>query len=1023
MNDPDRNEVDCRELEDESDPVDVLLTEFVNRHRQGESPTIEEYVRRHPDLADEIRELFPMVVDMERLKEEKSVSSDNGYVGLGTDKLDQLGDFRILGEIGRGGMGVVYEAQQLSLGRRVAVKVLPEQSLGSEKRLRRFQREAQTAAKLHHTNIVPVFGVGQQDQHHYIVMQLIQGVGLDEILVQLRKITEQKVTYDLHGSSSSASRSVRVHQNALRLIRDEFEAPSPTVWDSSSFATDPPSHGPGSSDFQTDVTMELVTGSVHSADYDQYPQSDESGEENARSRSTEIPPLNETFWRSVAKIGVQVAEALEYAHQQGTLHRDIKPANLLLEEDGTVWVADFGLAKVASDTDVSRTGDIVGTLCYMAPERFREETDARGDIFSLGLTLYELLTLHRAFDDSDHGRLVQRITQTELKPPRHFIPEIPCDLETIVLKAAGREPSTRYQTAGELADDLRRFLEDRPIEARRITPAERLWRWCRRNRIVAGLAGAAFLLVCLVAVVATVGYKRESTQRRIVETERERATAMADSAVAALDRIYGQIVPSFVSVSHADFDQDDDDSLLASDQPTLSNETASILENFLGFYDELASRFDDNPDVVLQSIVAYRRVGEIHERLGKSEEAASAFYAAIERVEGLVGENTTEHIELRTELARIYSGLGNVQLGTDFQQAREHYQKAVKFLPPVEEIIKYAPETQYELARGHYYLSRRPPFTPKRPPRRPSRHEGTRSGRPGRGPDGTDRRPEHSRDRSRDREDDFEKHNRIATGLLIQLVVSNDGNPDYKLLLALCHREAHAHGLEARQRDERAIAVLEELHKDYPDVPQYAFELSETYSRIHFSMRDEEVGYEEYAAYPEAEERLRMAQRIANSLSVKQPNIPQYSQLQPIIYWKLATIQRRLSKPGESNQNLRNAVRLQTELLERFSQLPFHQRIRLGLLESELAQLSLFRGKLEESVNQVARAIANLEMAMPDEEKSKRFIRRLIERAYRLKAETLEALGDMNAAEEAVQHARQIRDENHRERRPHGRGQ
>ena len=197
------------------------------------------------------------------------------------------------------------------------------------------------------------------------------------------------------------------------------------------------------------------------------------------------------YWRSVARIGIQVADALEYAHRQGTLHRDIKPANLLLDNRGTVWIADFGLAKLGDSDDLTHSGDMVGTLRYMAPEQFAGKADARSDVYNLGLTLYELLTLRPAFDQKDRHRLIRQMAHEEPPHPRKLNPAIPRDLETIVVKSMACDPAHRYQTAGELAADLCCFLEDRPIRARRVTPVGRAWRWCRRNRALAALTGTA----------------------------------------------------------------------------------------------------------------------------------------------------------------------------------------------------------------------------------------------------------------------------------------------------------------------------------------------------------------------------------------------------------------------------------------------------------------------------------------------------------------------------------------------------
>ncbi|MCA9118096.1 MAG: serine/threonine protein kinase, partial [Planctomycetaceae bacterium] len=235
------------------------------------------------------------------------------------------------------------------------------------------------------------------------------------------------------------------------------------------------------------------------------------------------------YWRNVARIGVQAARGLHYAHSQGTLHRDIKPGNLLLDHEGTVWIADFGLARMAEQEDLTRTGDLIGTLRYMAPEQFAGSSDARSDVYSLGLTLYELLTLRPACDETDRGRLIRQITDASPPPPRQLNPAIPRDLETIVLKAISRELPHRYQQASELAEDLGRWLEDRPIRARRARWGERLWRWSRRNRLAASLAGVSVVAVVLAAVTGWTGYV--STASAL-----ERASARRDEALAATSR-------------------------------------------------------------------------------------------------------------------------------------------------------------------------------------------------------------------------------------------------------------------------------------------------------------------------------------------------------------------------------------------------------------------------------------------------------------------------------------------------------
>ncbi len=215
------------------------------------------------------------------------------------------------------------------------------------------------------------------------------------------------------------------------------------------------------------------------------------------------------YLRSVARIGVQVAEALEYTHEQGILHRDIKPSNLLLDADGEVWVTDFGLAKAQGSDELTRTGDIVGTLQYMAPERFNGWSDPRSDVYALGATLYELLALRPAFDESDRVKLIDRVLHESAMPLRQVNRQIPRDLETVVLKALAKEPGERYATAGQMAEDLQRFVVGKPILARRSSAIERSWRWSKRNPLVAGAIGALAAALVVTTVIAVLYADRQ----------------------------------------------------------------------------------------------------------------------------------------------------------------------------------------------------------------------------------------------------------------------------------------------------------------------------------------------------------------------------------------------------------------------------------------------------------------------------------------------------------------------------------
>jgi serine/threonine protein kinase/WD40 repeat protein len=445
-----------------SDPLNALAEEFVGRYRRGERPALSEYAARHPELAEEIHELFPALVMMEDLG---SVGGQPVRAGPAAVP-EQLGEYRILREIGRGGMGVVYEAAQESLGRHVALKILPFHNLMEASHLERFRREARAAAQLHHTNIVPVFGVGEHEGIHFYAMQYIQGQSLDEVIEEVKKLRAAKP-----GAGDDPPRPPSASV-AGALLTGELDRAS----------------------------VDGMAGEAHGLE----PVGLETAKQPARtlagssSQLTRQPDVQ--YFRSVARLGVQVAEALHYAHRQGILHRDIKPSNLLLDLSGTAWVTDFGLAKAEDSGELTKTGDIVGTVRFMPPERLDGRSEPRGDIYGLGVTLYEMLTLQPAFSDTQRSRLLHRILHDDPPPPRKLDPAIPPDLETIVLTAMAKAPADRYATAEALANDLRRFLADRPIQARRSSWAEQGWRWCRRNPVVAGLTAAVALLLVLIAL-------------------------------------------------------------------------------------------------------------------------------------------------------------------------------------------------------------------------------------------------------------------------------------------------------------------------------------------------------------------------------------------------------------------------------------------------------------------------------------------------------------------------------------------
>jgi tetratricopeptide (TPR) repeat protein/serine/threonine protein kinase len=451
--------------------LDEVLFAYLKAAEAGAKPDRREWLARYPELADGLQSFFDDQDGIDGLAAplRAAVCGESSPVGPLAES-SVLGDFRILRVVGRGGMGVVYEAEQLSLKRRVALKVLPVAGALDPRQLQRFHNEAQAAACLHHTNIVPVFGVGQERGVHYYAMQFIDGQTLAEVIRQLRQLSGRGTA-----------------------------APDPAGAATAPYPVPTGDAGPAA------VAPTQPVAAV----------------------TTEGGRLGRQFFRSVAQWGVQAAEALDHAHQLGVVHRDVKPANLLLDARGQLWVTDFGLARIQSEASLTVTGDLVGTLRYMSPEQAlakRVVIDHRTDVYSLGATLYELLTLRPPFPGTDRQELLRQIAFDEPLPPRRLDRAVPAELETIVLKALEKSPADRYATAQELADDLRRFLEDRPIRARRPPLWLRLRKWGRRHRPLVASLAAGVLVLLVVGVVMAFGY-----QRRLIETERGVTAALVQA--------------------------------------------------------------------------------------------------------------------------------------------------------------------------------------------------------------------------------------------------------------------------------------------------------------------------------------------------------------------------------------------------------------------------------------------------------------------------------------------------------------
>ena len=451
-----------------------LIEAFLARHRGGERISIAEYAGEHPESAEDLRDALPGLLLLEEARSAGIPAGDPAAGFAPAQRAEdgcarRLGEYTIVREIGRGGMGIVFQAEQESLGRRVALKILPEYALLDTRLQERFRREAQAAARLRHPNIVPVYGFGEQGGVHYYAMQFVEGRGLDQVIGEVRRLCGASAEADSEAAQSDpVTTSV-----ALGLLRGRFEGADARR----------ESSGKG-------LPAAIEEPAPPNAAPAAPPAAEPPGAEfRARAGS------RRRYFDAVAGTLEQAARALFYAHNEGIVHRDIKPSNLLLDETGSVWVTDFGLAKDVDSEGLTRSGETVGTLRYMAPERFEGSCDPRSDVYSLGLTLHEMLALRPAFEELDRGRLIKKLLEEEPLPLRKVDPAIPAELEAIVWKSVRKDLKERYQTAEELAEDLRRFQHGEPIRARPLDVRYRLARTVRRHRLATIGAALALLVI------------------------------------------------------------------------------------------------------------------------------------------------------------------------------------------------------------------------------------------------------------------------------------------------------------------------------------------------------------------------------------------------------------------------------------------------------------------------------------------------------------------------------------------------
>ena len=601
----------------ERDPLDLIAEEFAELCRRGKKPSVTDFVIRYPDHAEDLKDLLPTVGQMESLKRQRKRRRATSCRGWNRSRSGSA-TTSCCARSAAAGWAIVFEAEQASLGRRVAVKVLPNAARSDADKRERFLREAQAAARLHHTNIVPVFGVGEDDGMPYYVMQYIRGCGLDDIV---------------HGWKTEHRKRRRSSANG----------------------------GPS------------------------------------------------------RRLIAQAADALDYAHSEGVLHRDVKPANLLLDTAGHLWITDFGLAKLLDEHTLTATGHVLGTFQYMAPEALAGKSDGRTDVYGLGMTLYEMLTGKVPFEETNPAALVKLIGASDPPSPRSVDAKIPKDLETICLKAIAREPSRRYASVGEFAEDLLAYLVGRPISARRLSVLGRGRLWCNRNPVVAGLSAAVLAILAGSAVFGWSMYLKtkqslinENVQRREADTQRlaaveqgesaERRRVEAEQATEKYEKNLAmsmKTIENFLEIiSQAEelvptgpgggpggpggpgpgaegrpdrlgppdgerfgppggpMPKGSPDPIREAKAKAMREANVKLLEEVLAFYEKFAEANNKNPKLRFDAARAWRHVGEIQFTLGRPDKGEIATQKAVRMFEELRGVYDPERVRFELEQIR-----------------------------------------------------------------------------------------------------------------------------------------------------------------------------------------------------------------------------------------------------------------------------------------------------------------------------------------------------------------------------------
>ena len=725
----------CEESLSQLSPVEQqelteILDQYLQKIENGEPTDSDALLAAHPKYAATLARYLESLGVLHLAS--RGIHDSNPMLDLPQSLANErrLGDYELRRQIGRGGMGIVYEARQISLDRRVALKVLPFAAVLDKRQIARFRREAQAAAQLHHRHIVPVFGVGCEQGVHFYSMQLVNGQSLDRVIRSLRSDSFELLcettmispeqhfqnrageNADTHFTLPSAE-LVSARESSLR--RGEGESPNgPSDTNSNHSSPSPldnsrPSRREGEvhrDDSTIDERADLTNVSI-----------------SAASISAGATVNDRVYIDRVAELGIQAASGLQHAHDFGVIHRDIKPSNLMLDHNGNLWITDFGLAHIQSDADMTATGDLIGTLRYMSPEQASggQVIDQRTDVYSLGITLYELLTLKQAFPTQERAQLLRDIESQEPKRLRRVNPSIPRDLETVILKATSKDRDQRYDRAQDFAEDLQRYLDGKPTHARRPTVIDLTTKWAYRHRglvtmlligLIATLLGTSLHLLSLDRVQARTasvqGYSVNSTERIAKLAEGlDRQPGIRKEILLEARELYQQFVTAneneepFVELAQK-YEEIGRLSLQLGDFQVAAANHKLAAETF-------ATLSESDASLRHFEAISRNNLGQALVRSGQLEEAETIYLMALETLTSL-DQTVVSQADIDRGLALVKGNLGHLASKSgDKQSAIRYFQESIDLREPLRESDTGQDDTDVEnrirLASNYHNLS------------------------------------------------------------------------------------------------------------------------------------------------------------------------------------------------------------------------------------------------------------------------------------------------------------------------------